>query len=172
MKILAIGAHPDDIEIFMYGLLAVYKKLGNEVFTLIATDGSKGSEKKNKNLSKIKKNEANLGLKELSKPIFLNIEDGELIVNDKNKKKLTEIIKKILPDLIVTHYFKDYHSDHSNLSLLVKNISSHYIPILYCDTMMGVKFDPLFYVDISKYFQDKVNAILRHNLKILKILLN
>ena len=50
MKILAIGAHPDDIEIFMYGLLAVYKNLGNEVFTLIATDGSKGSEKKNKKL--------------------------------------------------------------------------------------------------------------------------
>ena len=46
MKILAIGAHPDDIEIFMYGLLAVYKNLGNEVFTLIATDGSKGSDKK------------------------------------------------------------------------------------------------------------------------------
>ena len=68
MKILAIGAHPDDIEIFMYGLLAVYKNLGNEVFTLIATDGSKGSEKKNQNLSEIRKNEANLGLKELSKP--------------------------------------------------------------------------------------------------------
>ena len=44
----------------------------------------------------------------------------------------------------------------------MKNIASHYIPILYCDTMMGVKFDPLFYVDISKYFQNKVNAILKH----------
>ena len=34
MKILAIGAHPDDIEIFMYGLLSTYKKEGNEVFTI------------------------------------------------------------------------------------------------------------------------------------------
>ena len=31
MKILALGAHPDDIEIFMYGLASIYKKEGNEV---------------------------------------------------------------------------------------------------------------------------------------------
>ena len=39
MKILAIGAHPNDIEIFMYGLLSFYKKDGNEVYTIIATNG-------------------------------------------------------------------------------------------------------------------------------------
>ena len=33
MKILAIGAHPDDIEIFMYGLLAACKKRGDEIIT-------------------------------------------------------------------------------------------------------------------------------------------
>ena len=42
MKVLGIGAHPDDIEIFMYGLLSIYKKEGNEVYTMIATDGAKG----------------------------------------------------------------------------------------------------------------------------------
>ena len=42
MKVLAIGAHPDDIEIFMYGLLFIYKKKGNQVYTMIATDGAKG----------------------------------------------------------------------------------------------------------------------------------
>ena len=42
MKILALGAHPDDIEIFMYGLVSIYKKEGNQVFTMIATDGAKG----------------------------------------------------------------------------------------------------------------------------------
>ena len=46
MKILALGAHPDDIEIFMYGLVSIYKKEGNQVFTMIATDGSKGGSPK------------------------------------------------------------------------------------------------------------------------------
>ena len=42
MKVLGIGAHPDDIEIFMYGLLSIYKKEGHQVYTMIATDGAKG----------------------------------------------------------------------------------------------------------------------------------
>ena len=42
MKILAIGAHPDDIEIFMYGFLSVCLKRGDEIYTMIATDGSAG----------------------------------------------------------------------------------------------------------------------------------
>ena len=43
MKILAIGAHPDDIEIFMYGFLSVCLKRGDEIYTMIATDGSAGN---------------------------------------------------------------------------------------------------------------------------------
>ena len=42
MKILALGAHPDDIEIFMFGLVSIYKREGHDVFTMVATDGSKG----------------------------------------------------------------------------------------------------------------------------------
>ena len=44
MKILALGAHADDIEIFMYGLLAICKNRGDEVFTIVATDGAKGGD--------------------------------------------------------------------------------------------------------------------------------
>ena len=38
MKILAIGAHPDDIEIFMYGFLSSCKQMGYKISTVIATD--------------------------------------------------------------------------------------------------------------------------------------
>ena len=38
MKILAIGAHPDDIEIFMYGLLTKFKQRGDKIFTIVAFD--------------------------------------------------------------------------------------------------------------------------------------
>ena len=42
MKVLAIGAHPDDIEIFMFGLLHAYKNNKDKIYLLIATDGSAG----------------------------------------------------------------------------------------------------------------------------------
>ena len=51
MKVLGIGAHPDDIEIFMYGLLFIYKKEGHQVYTMIATDGAKGGVIKGKKVS-------------------------------------------------------------------------------------------------------------------------
>ncbi|TJX43010.1 MAG: PIG-L family deacetylase, partial [Mesorhizobium sp.] len=42
MKILALGAHPDDIEIFMFGTMAAYAAQGAELTFAIATDGAKG----------------------------------------------------------------------------------------------------------------------------------
>ena len=42
MKILAIGAHPDDIEIFMFGFLCCCKQMGYEISIIVATDGSLG----------------------------------------------------------------------------------------------------------------------------------
>ena len=46
MKILAVGAHPDDIEIFMYGFLSICRDRGDEIFLSIATDGSAGGKQK------------------------------------------------------------------------------------------------------------------------------
>ena len=76
MKILAIGAHPDDIEIFMFGLLSTFKSRGDKIFTMIATDGAMGGENKGDELKQKRKKEAISGLKKLSSPIFLEISDS------------------------------------------------------------------------------------------------
>ncbi len=162
MKILAIGAHPDDIEIFMYGILSIYKNLGNKLYLLISTDGALGGKDVYNNLIDMRRKETETGLKNLGKPIFLNIPDGNLGNDIEHKIIIKEQIDYISPDLIITHYHRDYHSDHIKLSNLVKEIISHYIPILYCDTMMGLNFNPDYYVDITKHFDDKVNAIMCH----------
>ena len=162
MKILAIGAHPDDIEIFMYGLVSIYKKQGDQVFTMIATDGAKGGSQKDDLLIKQRAQESIAGLKKLSEPIFLNIPDSELGEDPVHQKIIKENILNIMPDLIITHSKHDYHADHRSLSILTSNAVSHYIPILYCDTLMGVNFNPNYYVDITEHFKFKEEAILKH----------
>ena len=162
MKVLAIGAHPDDIEIFMYGLLSIYKKKGNKVYAMIATDGAKGGAQKGLVLAKKRAKETIEGLKKLSSPIFLNIPDGDLGADPEHRKIIKESILKIMPDLIITHSQNDYHSDHKSLSLITKEAVSHYIPILNCDTLMGVNFNPNYYVDITDYHDLKKEAILKH----------
>ena len=163
MKILAIGAHPDDIEIFMFGLLTLFKERGDQVFLMIATDGSKGGVNTGELLKNNRKIEAISGLKNLSSPIFLDIPDGELGDDPQHKKIIKENILKIMPDLIVTHSQNDYHADHRSLSLLASSSVSHYIPIMYCDTLMGINFQPDYYVDITDIFTIKKEAILNHS---------
>tara|TARA_B100001093_G_C26764521_1_gene987254 strand:+ start:843 stop:1484 length:642 start_codon:yes stop_codon:yes gene_type:complete len=146
----------------MYGLLSIYKKEGHKVFTMIATDGAKGGSKTGISLAKKRAEEAVKGLKELSLPIFLNIPDGDLGEETEHRKIIKNNILKIMPDLIITHSQNDYHSDHRTLSLLTRSVASHYIPILYCDTLMGVNFNPNYYIDITGHYELKKEAILKH----------
>ncbi len=161
MKILAIGAHPDDIEIFMFGLLMLCKQRGDEVNCIIATDGSQGG-KGIKDLKSKRYAETKKALDILCKPKLLNFPDGKLGLDTNHYNILYKNIKKINPNLIITHYRKDYHSDHKSLSKLVEYCAGHYIPVLFCDTMMGIKFEPDYYVDITKVFKQKLDAISNH----------
>ena len=163
MKILALGAHPDDIEIFMYGLVSIYKNEGNQVFTMVATDGAKGGSQEDDLLTKQRAEETTAGLKDLSAPIFLNIPDGELGETPEHKKIIKGNILNVMPDLIITHSQHDYHADHRSLSILTSRAVSHYIPILYCDTLMGVNFQPNYYIDITEHFKKNKEAILKQN---------
>ena len=162
MKILAIGAHPDDIEIFMFGLLTLFKERGDQIFLMIATDGSMGGANKGELLKEKRKLETISALKKLSLPVFLDIPDGELGDDLQHKKIIKENILNIMPDLIITHSQNDYHADHRSLGLLASSSVSHYIPIMYCDTLMGINFQPNYYVDITDIFTRKKEAILKH----------
>lgn len=162
MKILAIGAHPDDIEIFMFGFLCSCQQMGYKISTIIATDGSLGGNNEDNKLIENRKKESQDGLNKLGIPLFLNLPDGSLGNESIHTTIIKNSIQKVSPDLIVTHYYKDYHSDHINLSKIVKTVAGHYTPILYCDTMMGINFNPIYYIDISKFMTDKIKSIYCH----------
>ena len=56
-RALAIGAHPDDIEIFMFGFLCSCQEMGHKISTVIATDGSLGGNNDDKKLIENRKKE-------------------------------------------------------------------------------------------------------------------
>ncbi len=162
MRIIAIGAHPDDIEIFMLGLMARFRNEGNEIHFLVATDGSLGGLESKARLKKIRAEETRSALKNYGKLHLLGLPDGSLGDKESHKNILKKRINDLKPDLVVTHYKKDYHSDHRALSVLITNIIGHYVPIIFCDTLMGINFIPNYYVDISEFFQMKKDAIMKH----------
>ena len=162
MKILAIGAHPDDIEIFMYGTLALFKKQGHHIFLGIATDGAAGKLQNSKNLKEIRKKEAISGLKNLGKPKFLDLPDGMLSYAKNSQLIINNYIQNVEPNMIITHSIDDYHPDHRSLSSFVTESAGFKCPVLYADTLMGVNFLPEIYVDVSDVFKSKLDAIAKH----------
>ena len=162
MKILAIGAHPDDIEIFMYGLLSVCKKRGDEIGLIVATDGGAGNVKSNINLSSIRESETRKALDSLGVINMLGLPDGKLLESKNAIQIINDAVNFENPDIIVTHAPEDYHSDHRALSLYVQDIAGFRCPIIFADTLMGVNFFPDFYIDITSCFKSKNDAIMCH----------
>ena len=162
MKILAIGAHPDDIEIYMFGLLSAFLNRGDKVYPAVATDGCLGTVSIKKNLKMIRKKETKKAMKKFNEPIFLDSKDGSLSLDMSITQKIKKLILSIVPDLIVTHSPLDYHPDHRALSKYVKDAVGFVAPILYADTLMGVNSNPTVYIDISDYIEEKISAIMCH----------
>ena len=162
MKILAIGAHPDDIEIFMYGFIAACKKRGDEIILGVATDGTSGNININKDLKNIRQEEAILGLTKLAKPYFLGLEDGNLFESINASKIIKSFINDNKPDLVITHAPNDYHPDHRSLSDFIINSIGFKCPVIFAETLMGINFDPEIYIDITDFFEEKKHAILCH----------
>ena len=162
MKVLALGAHPDDVEIFMYGLLSICKSRGDEIFIAIATDGGAGSVLTKENLIETRKKETKKGLYFLTDPYLMNFSDGYLISEPNAFSTIKNYILQVNPNLIVTHDPNDYHSDHRILSKMVTNAASFLCPVIFCDTLLGVNFSPDFYINISSIFEEKKRAILCH----------
>ncbi len=162
MKILAIGAHPDDIEIFMYGLLSVCQQRGDEVSLIVATDGAAGNVKSSINLTVVRELETRKALKNLGSLTLLGLPDGNLSESKNAAEVLRNAINIVNPDIIVTHDPEDYHSDHRALSKYVQDVANFKYPIIFSDTLMGINFNPDFFIDITDFIQHKKKAIICH----------
>ena len=163
MKILALGAHPDDIEIFMFGTMAAYAAQGAELTFAVATDGAKGGKSDATVLAGVRREEATAAAALLgAAPRFLDFPDGALVADAALIGALKTLIRETGPELVITHAPNDYHADHRALSDGVRIAASFAVPVLHADTMGGTGFSPTHYVDISAYRDVKTQAIRAH----------
>ena len=179
MRVLAVGAHPDDVEIFCAGTLAKYVKQGHKVVICHVTNGDKGHYKvPPRKLAVIREKEARKAAKIIGAPVIdLKIPDAELTVNISTRKKIVDMIREARPDVIITHSPDDYAPDHVVTSQLIFDASfictapniktkhkAHKIvpPIYYMDTITGINFIPEEYVDITETMDTKKQMLAQH----------
>ncbi len=172
MKILAIGAHYDDLELSAGGTIARFCKEGHEVFVNVVT----ASDYTNYNgqiLRGIYDSEkegldglVTLGIKDY-KIKNLGFITKEVPFNHILIESINRTIDLIKPDLILTHNLNDSHPDHINTCKATLAAARYcntiwmYEPI-YPSKLSNVGFRAIKYVDISNYLEIKINSLKQH----------
>jgi LmbE family N-acetylglucosaminyl deacetylase len=163
LRIVGFTAHPDDAEIYFCGLAAAARAIGHTIELVVATDGARGGMADPDQLRRTRRREAEESAALLEvKPRFLDLADGSLSANSDLTTIIEQSVIETRPHLVVTHSPNDYHPDHRALSSAVRAAVGFRAPILYADTMLGVGFEPMYYVDITPHFELKRAAIGRH----------
>ena len=178
MNVLAIGCHPDDIEISCCGTLAKCVKRGDKVTVCHVANGNMGHEIISpEELRVMRANEAR-SAGALAGIEVVSLDIGDLLPNGcdiAQRDKLVELIRKVQPDFIITHSPTDYMPDHLAVSKLVFDASfaasvPHYgtggkaavVPIFYMDNLAGMNFNPTEYVDITDEIELKIQMLECH----------
>jgi LmbE family N-acetylglucosaminyl deacetylase len=120
LRILIIGAHPDDAE-KAGGTAALYKAAGNQVRLVSMTNGDAGHFKLGgAELAKIRREEARCaGAVIGAEYIVLDNHDGQLLPSLENRWQVIRLIREFKADIVITHRPNDYHPDHRNTGILV-----------------------------------------------------
>jgi bacillithiol biosynthesis deacetylase BshB1 len=169
LAVLAIGAHPDDVELFAGGTIAKMTALGHPTGIVDMTRGELGSRGTPAQRAKEAREAADiLGVKVREN---LGFPDGELEASPQARLKVIRILRKYRPVVVLTHHWDDRHPDHANTSRLVREAAHHaglakirtgqerFRPnaILYFKLPTG-SF-PSLVVDVSEYREQRTQAI-------------
>ena len=174
VDILAIGAHPDDVELGCSGTIAKEIALGKKVGIIDLTRGELGT----RGSAEIRDSEAKkaAGILGVSFRENLNFKDGFFTNNEVHQLKLIKLIRKYKPKIILCNAIDDRHIDHPKgaklvvdscfLSGLKKIETNHegvdqnpWRPENIYHYIQWKNLNPDFVVDISEYFDTKIKSV-------------
>jgi len=180
MIILAVGAHPDDVEICCFGTLAKCTRRGDTVIVCSVSNGNLGHHTIDAASLRPKRMAEGAKASQVIGASFCCMDVNDTYIESTDtalRKKLTELIRSVKPDVIITHDNSDYHNDHIETNRLVSYCLTHAslanvvtenppldkkVALYYMDKVGGGTFIPTEYVDISETFTLKLQALACH----------
>jgi len=170
LKVVCVGAHPDDPESGCGGTLAKFAGMGHAVTIIYLTRGEAGiAGKSNDASAAIRTREATEACTILkTKPVFAGQIDGDTILNNDWVKKMQQLISDEKPDIVFTHWPLDVHKDHQVASILTIQVwmrTKEKFDLYFFEVCAGeqtIIFRPTDYVDISNVQEQKKKALYCH----------
>jgi LmbE family N-acetylglucosaminyl deacetylase len=180
VNILAVGAHPDDVEFYCAGTLLKYARAGHQIFVALTTSGNIGSNVivGKGEIARVREAEQLEAAKAYGAAVrFLRFDDEGLQDTPQVRQAVIDAIRWAAPDVIFTNFPGDMSTDHNVtgtvvgrvlLSLPGKNVTSREPrldkapSLFYWDTAAGLHFEPEIYVDVSETMNEKLRALALH----------
>ncbi len=159
--VLALGAHPDDVELGCGGFLLKLKASGARVYALTFTRGEKGTERQGERELEAKRAAAFLGL------------DGHWVLDFPDtglqeriaalKEAIESKIRELGATMVLTHTDVDVHGDHRAVFAATREAARSVRTVLcYEDVSTPDPFTPNFYVDVTHYIDGHLRACAFH----------
>lgn len=175
LDILAVGVHPDDVELGCSGTILHHISQGHSVGILDLTQGELGTRGNAElRLEEAEHSRQILGVKCREN---INIADGFFTHNEENLRKIIRIIRKYQPSIVLANAIEDRHPDHGRAAKLTadacflsglpkivtfdddNNEQVAWRPNTVCHYMQDRSLKPDFVLDISPFIQTKLEAI-------------
>jgi len=162
MNILAIGAHPDDIEFGCGGTLVKYARKGARIEMLVMTDGSRGGNARTRR----REQEAAARLLGATKVHWGGYRDTLLPSVRRLIDRMETVLKRSTPDFIFVNYPEDTHQDHRQVSRAAISATRWARNVLFYEGPTTVNFTPTVFIDIADEIGRKIDALHTHQSQI------
>ena len=158
MRILAIGAHPDDIEFGCGGTLIKYARQGHDVFLLVMTDGGGGGE------GAVRRREQEESAQKLRacKLFWGEYPDTAIPLDRTLIQRIEKVIDEVRPDFIFVHYHDDTHQDHRHLATSTITATRYTRNVLFYEGPTAQNFYPSVFVDVDSVLNNKIESLQAH----------
>jgi bacillithiol biosynthesis deacetylase BshB1 len=174
LDVLAIAAHPDDVELCVGGTLIKLARMGYRTGILDMTRGESGT----RGTPELRAREAERAAEILGVAVRENLDlgDAHIWVNEESRVKLVRVLRRLRPRILFSQYKDDPHPDHAHTAQLVRE-AAHIAGLKKYDADAGLErwrpncvayflfprtLAPTFIVDISHETERKWEAIRAH----------
>jgi len=155
LNILALGAHPDDIEYGCGGTFLKFSRRGENIYFMVLTKGEYGGDAK----TRLKEQEMAMKLLGVKKIFWGGYVDTELPNERIIITHIDKIIEEVKPDEVYVNYFDDIHQDHRTLAECTLAATRYIKKVFFYEDYTSNNFEPDIFVDIEDVLEEKQRLI-------------
>ena len=160
-SVLAIGAHPDDIELGCGGALLAHVAAGDSVTMLVMTGGENGPGDDTQVAGRRAEQQSAARLIGATL-VWGGLRDCEVVADSATVRRIEQVLQETAADLVYVHAPDDSHQDHRAVAAATLGAARRLPRVLHYQSPSTLTFTPTVFVDVTAQLSGKLAALAAH----------